>query len=215
MSINDFCNALKNKYPNTKEVLEQIEEIRDTLYMKVEEYQEKGYKYEDASKEAITSLGDIDSLFEELTTDVKTIYKGKAMVFANIISAVVVFSVATIISILSQFIPFLYSFKPTVKFGYWQLIFAFMIVFFMRFQYIVNINKVSVIKITAKDKKQSIKTALIVSIIFSIAMIIMNFYQFQSFEIIWFPWPIIGISNWPISLSIYSKFIESNKFDAK
>ena len=46
--INDYCNNLKSKYLNTKEVLEQIEEIRDTVHIKTEEYQEKGYKYKDA-----------------------------------------------------------------------------------------------------------------------------------------------------------------------
>ena len=32
--INDYCNNLKSKYLNTKEVLEQIEEIRDTVHIK-------------------------------------------------------------------------------------------------------------------------------------------------------------------------------------
>ena len=214
MNINNFCNELKNKYPNTKEVLEQIEEIRDTLNMKLEEYQIEGSPYDEGSRKAIESLGDIDSLFEELTTDVKTIYNGRAMITANIISAIIVFSIATILSILSEFLPFLYNFKPTIKSGYGMLIFAFVIVFFMEFRYILNINKVSIIKISVKEKRQTIMTSILVPAVYSIFMIILNFYQ-TSFKTIYFPWPIIGISNWTFAVAIYYKLIKSGKFDAK
>ena len=30
--IDDFCNELKNKYPNTQKIRDQIEELRNYLY---------------------------------------------------------------------------------------------------------------------------------------------------------------------------------------
>ena len=32
--IDDFCNELKNKYPNTQKIRDQIEELRNYLYKK-------------------------------------------------------------------------------------------------------------------------------------------------------------------------------------
>ncbi|ELV05297.1 hypothetical protein H263_11105, partial [Brachyspira hampsonii 30599] len=36
MNINEFYKNIKKKYPNTKEVLEQLDEIKDMLNSKVQ-----------------------------------------------------------------------------------------------------------------------------------------------------------------------------------
>jgi len=43
--IYDYLDALKKKYPQTNMVKEQIEELRDTLHIKTEEYQSQGLSY--------------------------------------------------------------------------------------------------------------------------------------------------------------------------
>ena len=48
MNINDFYKNIKKKYPNTKEVLEQLDEIKDMLNSEVKDYVKNGMKYEEA-----------------------------------------------------------------------------------------------------------------------------------------------------------------------
>lgn len=81
--IDDFCNELKNKYPNTQKIREQIEELRNYLYMKSEEYINESEN--EAFKNALKSFGDVDSLLQELSKDAKIINKSKLYLFAGII----------------------------------------------------------------------------------------------------------------------------------
>ncbi|MBW5381524.1 permease prefix domain 1-containing protein, partial [Brachyspira hampsonii] len=81
--IDDFCNELKNKYPNTQKIRDQIEELRNYLYMKSEEYINDSK--EEAFKKALKSFGDVDSLLEELSKDAKIINKYRLYLFAGII----------------------------------------------------------------------------------------------------------------------------------
>uniref|UniRef100_UPI0026268C9C permease prefix domain 1-containing protein n=1 Tax=uncultured Brachyspira sp. TaxID=221953 RepID=UPI0026268C9C len=86
--IDDFCNELKNKYPNTQKIRDQIEELRNYLYMKSEEYIDESE--EEAFKKALKSFGDADSLLEELSKDTKIINKSKLYLFAGIIDIFIV-----------------------------------------------------------------------------------------------------------------------------
>ena len=83
--IDDFCNELKNKYPNTQKVRDQIEELRNYLYMKTEEYINNGKDEKEAFNNAVKSFGDIDTLLEELSKDAKIINKYKLYLFSGII----------------------------------------------------------------------------------------------------------------------------------
>ncbi len=51
--INDYLSSIKKQYPDTEEVREQIEELRDTLHLKTEEYQAMGSTYNDAVKDRV------------------------------------------------------------------------------------------------------------------------------------------------------------------
>ncbi|MDD5018008.1 MAG: permease prefix domain 1-containing protein, partial [Eubacteriales bacterium] len=90
--INDYLNKIKKEYPDTSEINEQIEELRDTLHLKTEEFQAQGLGYEDATNAAISSLGDVTGLFEKIAGNVKTVYinrlnfKGAMLIAAFIIA---------------------------------------------------------------------------------------------------------------------------------
>jgi len=70
----DYLNGIKKKYPSTLKVPEQIEELRDSLHIKTEEYQSRGMAYKEAAKAAIASMGDVGDLFEELSGNLRTVY---------------------------------------------------------------------------------------------------------------------------------------------
>ena len=86
--IDDFCNELKNKYPNTQKIRDQIEELRNYLYMKSEEYINDSK--EEAFEKALKSFGDVDSLLEELSKDTKIVSKYRLYLFVGIIDIVIV-----------------------------------------------------------------------------------------------------------------------------
>ena len=86
--IDDFCNELKNRYPNTQKIRDQIEELRNYLYMKSEEYINDSE--EEAFKKALKSFGDVDSLLEELSKDTKIVSKYRLYLFVGIIDIVIV-----------------------------------------------------------------------------------------------------------------------------
>ncbi|WP_240516408.1 permease prefix domain 1-containing protein, partial [Brachyspira sp. G79] len=88
--IDDFCNELKNKYPNTQKVSDQIEELRNYLYMKTEEYINNGKDEKEAFNNAIKSFGDIDTLLEELSKDAKTINKYRLYLFSGIVDIFII-----------------------------------------------------------------------------------------------------------------------------
>lgn len=73
-AINDFLSGVKRKYPKTQAVREQIEELRDTLNLKSEEYRKLGQSEEEAEKAAVDSIGDVASLFDEVSGKVRTVY---------------------------------------------------------------------------------------------------------------------------------------------
>lgn len=73
-AINDFLNGIKRRYPGTQAVREQIEELRDTLNLKCEEYIKQGLPEEEAEAAAVASIGDVGALFEEISGSTRTVY---------------------------------------------------------------------------------------------------------------------------------------------
>ena len=210
--INDYCNNLKSKYLNTKEVLEQIEEIRDTVHIKTEEYQEKGYKYKDAANEAIASLGDIESVLESLITNTKLVYKGRLILFSNLLSTLIISLLALIMWVLSINIESLYSISKTASIGIFLIAFSLIVVFSVKFNEMKDLNKKVVVEISRTEKYKDIRNSIIGFIIITTASIIINVYRGDD---IWFVWAMIGVLNWFICTFIYYKFLNSTKFDAK
>jgi len=212
--INDYCNNLLSKYLNTKEVLEQIEEIRDTIHIKTEEYQEKGYKYNDAANEAIKSLDDIETILEELTTGTKLVYQGRLILFSNILSTLIVSLLAFIMWILSITLPPLYSISETAPIGVFLTGFSFIVVWSVKFNEMRHLNKKVVMEINSKEKYKDIRNSIIGLIIITITAVIINFFT-STFRDIWFVWATIGVSNWFICTFIYYKGLNGSKFDIK
>ncbi|PPS21312.1 permease prefix domain 1-containing protein, partial [Brachyspira murdochii] len=99
--IDDFCNELKNKYPNTQKVRDQIEELRNYLYMKTEEYINNGKDEKEAFNNAVKSFGDIDTLLEELSKDAKIVNKYRLYLFSCIIDIFIVVFLSLLLCFIS------------------------------------------------------------------------------------------------------------------
>jgi hypothetical protein len=72
--INDYLSGIRKQYPDTQEVREQIEELRDTLHLKTEEYQAMGRTYSEAVQEAIASMGDLTPLLDQVSGNTRSVY---------------------------------------------------------------------------------------------------------------------------------------------
>lgn len=212
-TINNFCEELKKKYPNTKEVLEQIEELRDTLHLKVDENQSKGLKYEEAVKEAIDSLENIDELFENMITNTKTIYIEKLKAASISLSLIITLSITIIIAILSYYIKILSGIRLTFSEGFIGLGVSFLVLSIVYISGFVNFkNKKEAVKLNYLDYVKELRFSIICCTLISVLVIIINFIT--SIEYIWFVWPIIGLLNWPLALIFHYLFFKKNIFDA-
>ena len=87
MNINEFYKNIKKKYPNTKEVIEQLDEIKDMLNSKVQNYVKNGMKYEEACSKSIDELGNIDEVFEDISKDAKVVHNAYIKILTTLISS--------------------------------------------------------------------------------------------------------------------------------
>lgn len=85
--ISDYLNGIQKRYPETKEVREQIEELRDTLHMKAEELQAQGQPYDQAARSAVESLGDLTPLFEQVAGNMRNVYVNRLNLKAALVCA--------------------------------------------------------------------------------------------------------------------------------
>lgn len=208
--IDDFCNELKNKYPNTQKIRDQIEELRNYLYMKSEEYIDESE--DEAFKKALKSFGDVDSLLEELSKDAKIINKSKLYLFAGIIDIFI----AAFLSLLLYFISlknnnilfFSYinnSLIPSIFF-----IVSVIIVIFLTtvIQFINMRNIYETFEYTYNDYKINLKYSIIGFLIISIAVFIFN--MFFTPHHIWFVFVIIYFLSWPLTVFFFYRFFKNS-----
>ena len=114
MNINEFYKNIKKKYPNTKEVLEQLDEIKDMLNSKVQHYVKNGMKYEEACSKSIDELGNIDEVFEDISKDAKVVHNLYIKILTSLISS---FSTALLAVILGLIVDNLGFFMEPTKIG--------------------------------------------------------------------------------------------------
>ena len=115
MNINEFYKNIKKKYPNTKEVLEQLDEIKDMLNSKVQNYVKNGMKYEEACNKSIDELGNIDEVFEDISKDSKIVHNLYIKILTALISS---FFTAILAFIFGLIVDNLSFFNETTKIGY-------------------------------------------------------------------------------------------------
>ena len=208
--IDDFCNELKNKYPNTQKIREQIEELRNYLYMKSEEYINESE--EEAFKKALKSFGDVDSLLQELSKDAKIINKSKLYLFAGIIDIFI----AAFLSLLLCFISlknnnisfFSYinnSLVPSIFF----IISGIIVIFLTTIIQFINMRNIyETFEYTYNDYKINLKYSIIGFLIISIAVFIFN--MFFTPHYIWFVFVIIYFLSWPLTVFFFYRFFKNS-----
>lgn len=208
--IDDFCNELKNKYPNTQKIRDQIEELRNYLYMKSEEYIDESE--DDAFKKALKSFGDVDSLLEELSKDAKIINKSKLYLFAGIIDIFI----AAFLSLLLYFISlknnnilfFSYinnSLIPSIFF----IVSGIIVIFLTTVIQFINMRNIyETFEYTYNDYKINLKYSIIGFLIISIAVFIFN--MFFTPHHIWFVFVIIYFLSWPLTVFLFYRFFKNS-----
>ncbi|MEI0517202.1 permease prefix domain 1-containing protein [Brachyspira murdochii] len=211
--IDDFCNELKKKYPNTQKVRDQIEELRNYLYMKTEEYINNGKDEKEAFNNALKSLGDIDSILEELSKDAKIINKYKLYLFSGIIDIFIMVFLSLLLCFISlknnNILFFSYinnSLVPSIFFiisGIIAILLATVIPF-------INMrNRYEVVEYTCNDYKINLKYSIIGFLIISLAVFIFN--MFFSPHYIWFVFVIIYFLSWPLTVFFFYSFFRYSK----
>lgn len=208
--IDDFCNELKNKYPNTQKIRDQIEELRNYLYMKSEEYIDESE--DEAFKKALKSFGDVDSLLEELSKDAKIINKSKLYLFAGIIDIFI----AAFLSLLLCFISlknnnisfFSYinnSLIPSIFF----IVSGIIVIFLTTVIQFINMRNIyETFEYTYNDYKINLKYSIIGFLIISIAVFIFN--MFFTPHHIWFVFVIIYFLSWPLTVFLFYRFFKNS-----
>ena len=208
--IDDFCNELKNKYPNTQKIRDQIEELRNYLYMKSEEYVND--PKEEAFKKALKSFGDADSLLEELSKDAKIINKCRLYLFAGIIDIFIVAFLTFLLCFISlknnNILFFSYinnSLVPSIFF----IISGIIAIFLTTVIPFINMRNIyETVEYTYNDYIINLKYSIIGFLIISIAVFIFNIV-FSSHHI-WFVFVIIYFLSWPLTVFLFYKFFKNS-----
>ncbi|WP_157143788.1 permease prefix domain 1-containing protein [Brachyspira pilosicoli] len=208
--IDDFCNELKNKYPNTQKIRDQIEELRNYLYMKSEEYIDESE--DDAFKKALKSFGDVDSLLEELSKDAKVINKSKLYLFAGIIDIFIVAFLSLLlcfISLKNNNISFFSYINNSLVPSIFFIVSGIIVIFLTTVIQFINMRNIyETFEYTYNDYKINLKYSIIGFLIISIAVFIFN--MFFTPHHIWFVFVIIYFLSWPLTVFFFYRFFKNS-----
>ena len=207
--ISDYLSKLKRQYPNTQAISEQLEELRDTLHIKTEEYQSQGFNYNDAAQAAINSLGDITPLLDEVSGHVKSVYINRLnrnnavyctlIILAEFLMAWLGYSLATSMSVPVEY--FSISLLALILgLGIWIII---AVIEFRR-----NPSKMSVIEMPFK---KLIFLSVLGWLSVSVVLVAANSVMGAPY---WFPLPVIGISAWPVNIVLFHRQLTCGRYDA-
>lgn len=208
--IDDFCNELKNKYPNTQKIRDQIEELRNYLYMKSEEYIDESE--DEAFKKALKSFGDVDSLLEELSKDAKIINKSKLYLFAGIIDIFIVAFLSLLlcfISLKNNNISFFSYINNSLVPSIFFIVSGIIVIFLTTIIQFINMRNIyETFEYTYNDYKINLKYSIIGFLIISIAVFIFN--MFFTPHHIWFVFVIIYFLSWPLTVFFFYRFFKNS-----
>ena len=208
--IDDFCNELKNKYPNTQKIRDQIEELRNYLYMKSEEYIDESE--EEAFKKALKSFGDVDLLLEELSKDTKVINKSKLYLFAGIIDIFIVAFLSLLlcfISLKNNNISFFSYINNSLVPSIFFIVSGIIVIFLTTIIQFINMRNIyETFEYTYNDYKINLKYSIIGFLIISIAVFIFN--MFFTPHHIWFVFVIIYFLSWPLTVFFFYRFFKNS-----
>lgn len=215
-TIDNYLKRIKNKYPNTASVLEQIEELRDSLNIKVEEYQSMGSSYEDSVESAIKSEEGIEELFESLTTETKVVYLGRIYLCSQALSGSVMLIISFILVIIPKYSDSFTLFDNNVAlFGFtlilnWVVISILMTIPLILF---TVIPKTRVVKYSYTTYKRNLCCSVIGFLVISIIVFIVNIVIDKTF--MWSIWFSLGMLNVPLIVFTMYHLFNGKIFDVK
>ena len=216
ITINKYLDDIKNKYPNTKEVLEQIEELKDTLNIKVEEYQSEGLSYEDALESALSSQEGIEELFEGLTTETKVVYLGRIYLCSQVICGTFMLLIAFMLLILPKYSSSFTLFDTNTAFFGFTLIFNWVvtsIIVTIPLMLFTVIPKTFALKYSYTDYRRNLRFSLLGFFVISIIIFIVNIVIDKTF--MWSIWFSLGILNVPLIVFTMYHLFKTKIFDVK
>jgi|GEM_PF-2323613 len=213
--INDYLSSIKKQYPDTQEVREQIEELRDTLHMKTEEYQSLGRSYNDAVSEAISSMGDLKPLFDQVSGNTRNVYVNRlnsddAKYCTLIIAAE--YLLGWLFYLLSTCKPGNEFLLPFIVFG---LILGAALAIWPVVANMTQKRQSDKADTVGMPYKKQMRVALASWIALSVVLMVVNCITWYNSYVFWAVWPVIGIANWPVNIWLYHRLLTSGKYDAE
>ncbi len=207
--ISDYLMKLEKHYPDTQAVREQLEELRDTLHIKTEEYQSQGMSYNDAAKAAIASLGDVEPLLDEVSGNVRNVYVNRlgrmnaifcaVIIIAEFMMAWIVYSLITVQPLYATSF-FLSLLVLLVAISIWPITTII--------RYRKEPDKISVVEM---PYRKQMRTALLGWLGISVFLFVVNCIIGRA---VWFQWPLIGIATWPINIYLFHRQLIGGRYDA-
>ena len=209
--ISDYLMKLEKQYPKTQPVSEQIEELRDTLHIKTEEYQAQGISYNEAAKAAIASLGNVTPLLDEVSGNVKKVYVNRLNKNNAIFCTLIVITEF----LLGWFIFSVSVGKQTVMIAFFYTLLASMLAVCVWpvitiIQYYKEPAKIGIIEM---QFNKLIWLSVLGWIAISFILFALNLWFIRG-SYLWFIWPMIGISNWPMNIFLYHRQLIGGRYDA-
>lgn len=227
-AISTYLNGIKKRYPDTQAVREQIEELKDMLNMKTEEYKLQGKPYEQAEREAIDSLGDVSPLMDEVAGDARTVYinhlRRNTAAFMFLLVLLEMFTAWILFRyILSDYYYLAYNIPMItfIKYLPFVLILLGIGIWLLIALFIWKRNPMRAVAILFDYKKMLIKSLiewLLISVIITLVCIAfdstISFYG-QPPLAISILIPILFALNLPLSVMIYHKLFTCGHYDVK
>ncbi len=227
--IDSYIRQLEKKVPKTEKVSEQLEEIRDTLHIKTEEYQAGGMRYEEAAKAAIRSVGDMSGLLNMVAGESREVYINR-LNMANAFWCTIIITLEILVAFGLAFAVLGYDSSgnltgPVFSPGNmrlfnvmgWGVLLPVIIAVLAVLWIWPAVSAVTYKRNPAKREvvrmpfKKSMITALVGWGAISGFLCAVNMSTDP--HSIWFVWPLIGVSNWPVNIFNYHRQMTSGKFD--
>nr|WP_256097237.1 hypothetical protein [Brachyspira hampsonii] len=187
-----------------------MEEFRNYLYMKSEEYINDSK--EEAFKKALKSFGNVDSLLEELSKDAKIINKYILYLFAGIIDIFIAAFLSLLlcfISLKNNNISFFSYINNSLIASIFFIISGIIAIFLTTVIPFINMRSIyEVVEYTYNYYKINLKYSIIGFFIISLAVFIFN--MFFSPHHIWFVFVIIYFLSWPLTVFFFYKFFKNS-----
>ena len=209
--ISDYLMKLEKQYPSTQALSEQIEELRDTLHIKTEEYQAQGISYNEAAKAAIASLGDVVPLLDEVSGNVKNVYVNKLNRMNAFFCSLIIIGEYLLGWIFFSMI----MYQPIIPAGF--LFFLVVLIvglciwpLLMQIQFRKEPDKISIVEMSYRKQ---MRTAKLTWLGLSVLLFAFNLLTGWPYAI-WFFWPILGIATWPVNIYLYHRQLIGGRYDA-